>query len=135
MEGQLLPAHARLQAAASTATPNAIAARNDTRTMRWAREESRTRDASEESRRAMPQTSRLRGAIPADTIGGYDRSAAHARRPRLHSRRDAGAGGPAPRRPHHRLHRLRPDRALAPRRQSGAGDGAGLAPAVGAHAD
>jgi hypothetical protein len=53
MEGQLLPAQARFQAASMTASPKATAAKNETRMLRRARGESLTRALSELSRRAM----------------------------------------------------------------------------------
>jgi hypothetical protein len=53
MEGQVLPAQARFQAAIETASPKATAARSETRMLRRARGESLTRALREESRRAM----------------------------------------------------------------------------------
>ena len=53
MEGQLLPAQARVQAAINTANPKATAARSETTMTRRARGESLTRAPRELSRRAM----------------------------------------------------------------------------------
>src|SRR5213592_2239435 len=98
MEGQLFPAQARVHSAVRTARPNATIARNETRTIRRARGETRTRCRKLSCRRAMPQASRLRGPFPAGTIRAYERPSRAADRPRvrleLHPRaRRAPPGG------------------------------------------
>ena len=132
MEGQLLPAQARVQSAVMTANPKATS-----------REERDQNDAAGAGER---QTRCSKPRLPAGharKLAGCEarfqrvryapmsRSSRLLDRPRLPPGRDARPRrAPAPG-PDHRLRRVRPDRRLAPRRQPGAGDGPGLAAARG----
>ena len=99
MEGQLLPAQARFQAAVRTASRTATTARKETRMMRRARGESLTRAR----RRWEPaghggKLACCEARFQRVRYAAYDRSAEHARRPRLRPGRHAGARRAAGRR-------------------------------------
>src|SRR5262245_55579103 len=104
MEGQLLPAHARVHAAIKTAMPNANTASTETRMLRRTRGVSRERMLSRGRRRAI---SGILGGCGVRfqrvTIGGYDGPPQHVASPRLRPGRHAGTGRTAARRAAHGL--------------------------------